>query len=558
MDFAKLFILLGIPKLYFFMKISDKSQRVIAASVISAAALYPLTVEAKTAPKQPNIIYIMSDDHAAHAIGAYGGRLAPLNPTPNIDAFAREAVVFDNCFCSNSISAPSRATIMTGQHSHVNGVLTLSETLQESQLYLANEMKELGYQTAFIGKWHLGCEPSVFDFYSMFSGGNGQGTYFDPSFATSDIKDKPFPKNEKFYKGHSSDIVTDIALEWFENKRTEDKPFFVMFQYKAPHEMFQPAPRYKDYLADVEIPLPETLLDRSKFGSAGSRGINNSQDSIIGTSISARHNNRPYTELLRIKEQGSDEKNTIAAYNEYLRRYLRCVKGIDDNIERLFKYLKANGLWDKCIIVYTADQGMILGEHDFQDKRWMYETSIRMPFIMRVPKSKLNGSHNDRMLGNVDFAPTLLALAGRENKPNYMQGLDFSPIFSGEKATSERKTHYYRYWMHMEHHDIPAHFGIRTKEYKLIFFYGRHYKPEKEWTKSMGWLRKSNYIIQTPVAFELYDIKNDPHETTNLAQDPKYASVLAELKKELIATKLKCGDNDATNPEILRIINENF
>lgn len=504
-----------------------------------------------------NIVYIMSDDHAAHAIGAYGGRLASLNPTPNIDAFAKDAVVFDNCFCSNSISAPSRATIMTGQHSHVNGVLTLSEKLQESQLYLANEMKSLGYQTAFIGKWHLGCEPSAFDYYSMFSGGNGQGTYFDPSFATSDIKDKPFPKNEKFYKGHSSDIVTDIALDWFKNKRKDDKPFFVMFQYKAPHDMFQAAPRYDDYLADVDIPLPETLLDRSGFGSAGSRGENNSQDSIIGTSISARHNYRPYTKLFNIKDQGSDEKNTIAAYNEYLKRYLRCVKGVDDNIERLFTYLKENDLWDKTIIVYTADQGMILGEHDFQDKRWMYETSIRMPFIMRVPGSKLIGSHNDRMIGNIDFAPTLLSLAGRESKPNYMQGRDFSPIFDGQ-TVKERDVHYYRYWMHMEHHDIPSHFGIRTKDYKLIFFYGRHFKEEKMGTQSMAWMKESNYIVQTPISFELYDMKADPHETKNLANDPKYAEILKELKAKLIAEKLKVGDNDATNPKILKIINDNF
>ncbi len=507
--------------------------------------------------KEYNILYIMSDDHAAHAIGAYGGRLSQLNPTPNIDAFAREAVVFDNCFCSNSISAPSRATIMTGQHSHTNGMLTLQEQLKESQLYLANEMKDLGYQTAFIGKWHLGCEPSAFDYYSMFSGGNGQGTYFDPSFATSDITDKPFPQNEKFYKGHSSDIVTDIALDWFENKREEGKPFFVMFQYKAPHEMFQAAPRYKDYLADVEIPLPETLLDRSKFGSAGSRGENRELDSVIGTSISARHKNRPYTKLLNIEDQGSDEKNTIASYNEYLRRYLRCVKGIDDNIERVFDYLKDNDLWDNTIVVYTADQGMILGEHDYQDKRWMYETSIRMPFIMRVPGSKLLGSHSEHMIGNVDFAPTLLHLAGLKNRPIHMQGRDFSGLFQGD-SVEEREAHYYRYWMHMEHHDIPAHFGIRTKDYKLIFFYGRHFKPEKAGTKSMTWMKVSNYIDPTPTSFELYDIKSDPHETTNLADDPKYADILKELKAKLLATKLKVGDNDATNGEILQIIDENF
>ncbi len=536
----------------------DAKAGLLLMGAAAASSMSSCCNEAAKAKSEPyNILYIMSDDHAAHAIGAYGGRLASLNPTPNIDALAREGVVFDNCFCSNSISAPSRATIMTGQHSHVNGVLTLQEQLQESQLYLANEMKALGYQTAFIGKWHLGCEPTAFDYYSMFSGGNGQGTYFNPSFATSDIKDKPFMQNEKHYKGHSSDIVTDIALEWFETKRKADEPFFVMFQYKAPHEMFQAAPRYKDYLADVDIPLPDGLLDRTGFGSAGSRGENNSLDSVIGTSIGARHKNRPYTMLFKIKDQGSDEANTIASYNEYLRRYLRCVKGIDDNIERVFNYLKENGLWDKTIVVYTADQGMILGEHDLQDKRWMYETSIRMPLIMRVPNSPLNGTHNDRMVGNVDFAPTLLALAGKQSKPTYMQGRDFSPIFDG-KSVEERDAHYYRYWMHLEHHDIPAHFGIRTKEFKLIFFYGRHYKPEKQGEKSMGWMKVSNYIVPTPTSFELYDLRNDPEELRNVADDPAYADKLKELKATLIATKLKVGDNDATNGEILEIISENF
>ncbi|MFI3278827.1 MAG: sulfatase/phosphatase domain-containing protein, partial [Rikenellaceae bacterium] len=251
------------------------------------------------------------------------------------------------------------------------------------------------------------------------------------------------------------------------------------------------------------------------------------------------------------------EKNTIAAYNEYLKRYLRCVKGIDDNIERLFTYLKENDLWDKTIIVYTADQGMILGEHDFQDKRWMYETSIRMPFIMRIPDSKILGTHSDHMIGNVDFAPTLLSLAGAEAKPNYMQGSDFSGLFSG-KEVEEREVHYYRYWMHMEHHDIPAHFGIRTKDYKLIFFYGCHYKEEKQNTKSMTWMKVSNYIVDTPTSFELYDIKNDPHETTNLVGNPKYSEVFEELKAKLLETKLKVGDNDATNRKVLNLIEENF
>ncbi len=529
----------------------------------AGAALVP-SVEAapkakKSSYKEPNIIYIMSDDHTSQAIGAYGSRLATLNPTPVIDELASESIIFDNVFCNNSISTPSRSSIMTGQYSHVNGILSLDEKLTGERLFLNQEMKAMGYQTAIVGKWHLGCEPVGFDYYSVFTEAGEQGKYFDPLLASSDITGKAFPKNTAKHIGHSSDIVTDISLAWLKDKRDPNKPFMLLHHYKAPHDDFEFAPRYTDYLADVDIPLPESL-DREGFGSPGSRGYLNSLDRWLGTSVSSRNVHRNYVDMYKINT-GDDDKNTVEAYKEYLRRYLRCVKGVDDNLKRLFDYLKAEGLWENTIIVYTGDQGMMLGEHDLQDKRWMYEECMRMPYIMKVPGQKVKGgSHNDELIQNVDFAPTLLALAGLKETPSYMQGGDFSPVFYGKELEEWRDAAYYRYWMHMIHHNVPAHLGIRTKEYKLILFYGRHYDPSRYGEKSMAWLKgdKISLIAPTPVSFELYDMKNDPFERTNLVNDPKYADVLAMMKQKLIETRAKVGDNDALNPEILEVINQSL
>ncbi|MFI3290018.1 MAG: sulfatase, partial [Rikenellaceae bacterium] len=503
---------------------------------------------------KPNILFIMTDDHTSQAIGAYNSYLSKLNPTPTIDALAKDGVLFNNVFCSNSISTPSRASIITGQYSHNNGVLTLEEHLEEQQQYLAQEMKNLGYQTAMVGKWHLGCEPSAFDYYSVFTQGGGQGNYRDPLTADSDNTNKKFPYNTTQHEGHSTDIITDITMDWIE-KRDPDKPFFVMHHYKAPHGYFDYNPRYADYLEDVEIPVPETLLDREGFGSSGSRGEDNSLERLLGTSVSERNIHHNYVKYLDTDLEGDEA--TIAACQGYIRDYLRCVKGVDDNMARLFQYLKDEGLWDNTIIVYTSDQGMFLGEHDLQDKRWMYEESLRMPFIMRVPNTKTKGLCNDMMIQNVDFAPTLLSLAGSTQSYDYMQGSDFSAFFSGGKPIEGwRESIYYRYWMHMIHHNVPAHFGIRTKDYKLIFFYGRHHDPSRYGEKTLSWMKDNTSLIApTPVSFELYDLRHDPQEKTNVADDPKYAEVLERLKRELLDLKLKLGDTDITTPEIREVIN---
>ena len=534
-----------------------KINKVLLAGTAISTQIISLQAEEKKDNKPMNIIFIMSDDHTSQGIGVYNSHLSPLNPTPNIDKLAAEGVVFENCFCNNSISTPSRATTMTGQYSHNNGVLTLDEKLRNDQQYLVKELKQVGYQSAIIGKWHLGTEPSEFDYYKVFTQHGEQGSYFDPLLASSENKNKNFPENTDRYLGHSSDIVTDLSLDWLKNKRDKNRPFFLMHHYKAPHDNFEFAPRYKDYLADTNIPIPSTLLEGENFGSEAIRGKNDSLINDIGTSISARNKWRNYVEMYKITE-GDEEERTKAAYNEYVKNYLRCVKGVDDNLARLFTYLKENDLWDNTIIIYSGDQGMMLGEHDLQDKRWMYEECLRMPLIVRVPQSEINGTRNSDLISNIDFAPTVLGWAGVKETPSYMDGKDFGGVFEGKKLKNWRDAIYYRYWMHLTHHNVPAHFGIRTKDYKLIFYYGKHYRSDKQGKKSMVWLKESYLIHDTPAAFELYDLKNDPLETTNVANDPKYSKVLSKLKKKLLKLKEESGNSDEMYPEIEEIIKANF
>ena len=523
------------------------------SSLATVIAVVP-TVCSMAQEKPMNVIFIMSDDHTSQAIGAYGSHLAKLNPTPNIDELASDGVVFDNCFCTNSISTPSRACIMTGQYSHHNEVLTLDEKLDVDRQYLVKEFSKMGYQTAMVGKWHLKNEPANFDYYKVLNGHGGQGEYFNPTFLTNEISNKEWPKNQVKTNGYSSDVITNITIDWLKNRRDKNKPFFLMHHYKAPHDMFEYAPRYKYYLEDTEVPVPESLYNQDGWGSEATRGKNDSLRHFIGTSISRRHENRSYAEDYKINT-GDPKKDTYEAYQRYLKDYLRCVKGVDDNLKRLFDYLKKEGLWENTIIVYTGDQGMMLGEHDLQDKRWMYDESMRMPFIVRDPKSKQRGVHNDLMINNIDFAPTLIELAGGK-APEYMDGKSFADVFEGKTPANWKDEVYYRYWMHMIHHDIPAHIGIRTKDYKLILFYGRHYDEKTMGTPSMWWLRDkgSHKVVQTPVAFELYDLKKDPMEMKNVANDPEYKDVLKDMKVRLAKLREKVGDTDEKYPKIKAII----
>ncbi|MCD6355309.1 MAG: sulfatase-like hydrolase/transferase, partial [Prolixibacteraceae bacterium] len=296
--------------------------------------------------QKPNIIYIMADDHTSQAIGVYGSRLARLNPTPVIDEIAHEGMIFDNAFCNNSICTPSRASIITGQYSQTNGVLDLDGNIPPEKQYLPQEMKKLGYQTAMIGKWHLKQEPASFDFYTVFP---GQGKYFNPEFRVRG--DKPWPENTIKKQGHSSDCVMDITLDWLKNKRDKSKPFFLMHHFKAPHDMFEFNPKYKDYLEGTYIPEPASMYYRGNNGSVATRGVNDSLIHDIGSSISHRNTIRNMGMHMGIDQNIPDPKYTHLAYQEYLKRYLRCVKGVDDNVKRLIDYLKETGLLDNTIIV---------------------------------------------------------------------------------------------------------------------------------------------------------------------------------------------------------------
>ncbi len=529
--------------------------------------------------QKPNIIYIMSDDHTSQAFGIYGSRLANLNPTPTLDGIAKEGMIFNNCFVTNSICTPSRATIISGQYSQANGVIDLEGEVETENQYLPEEIRKLGYQTALVGKWHLTHQPN-FDYYNIFTEHHQQGSYFDPNLTESGMDYQPFygmPGYEgKQYKGHSSDVITDITLDWLKNKRDKNKPFFLMHQFKAPHDDFEYAPRYKDYLEDTEIPEPASLYNNGNNGSIATRGKKDSLIHVIGSSVSKRNTmrhmgmrlwsskytsrNNPGFDTTQV-DALDDKEYTHRTYQEYLKRYLRSVKGVDDNVARLIDYLKKEGLYDNTIIVYTGDQGFMLGEHDYIDKRWMYDESMRMPFFVRYPKTIKAGTRTDAIINNADFAPTLITMAGGA-PPEKMQGHSFKEILeTGEEPEGWQQSTYYRYWMHMAHaHANPAHFGIRTKDYKLIFYYGKYWvdtdNPEATWNKD-SW--GNRFTMHTPVAWEFYDLSKDPQEMNNAYSDPAYKEVIAILKEQLKAKRKELNEEDGDKyPHIQKVIDDHW
>ncbi|GAB3649891.1 sulfatase [Echinicola sediminis] len=514
-----------------------------------------------TAQEKPNILFIMSDDHAAHAIGAYGGRLSVLDPTPTIDMLASEGMLFENAFSTNSICTPSRATILSGQYSQTNGVLDLHGFLPEYKQYLPKILKKTGYVVAVVGKWHLKAPPKHFDHYEVLP---QQGDYFNPQLISRKGKIKKtisfgrYGAHEVFvdeYQGHSSDVITDRSIEWLKHSYDRSKPFMLMHHFKAPHGMFEFAPRYAEYLEDTYIPEPASLYQRGNHGSIATRGENDGLIHDIGSSVGMRNTIRGVGRSLDLDLSPDDPQYKHKAYQEYLKRYLRCVKGVDDNIKRIVDFLKEEGLYENTIIVYTSDQGMMLGEHDYVDKRWIYEESMRMPFIVHYPKKYQKGFKTDVLINNADFAPSLLELAGA-TVPEYMQGKSFKQVLeTGKEPEGWRSSTYYRYWMHMgSRHANPAHFGIRTKEYKLIFYYGKYYKPKDE-IEQDGWGR---YDFDTPVAWEFYDLKRDPEEMQNEYHNPVYQVIIRELKEELKAQRKKLNEEDDHYPHLQELIERNW
>jgi arylsulfatase A-like enzyme len=475
----------------------------------------------------------MSDDHAANAIGCYGSHLASVVKTPNLDRLATEGARLNNCFCTNSICAPSRATILTGQYSHRNGVYTLHETLEPEHPNVAKEMQEYGYQTAVIGKWHLKVDPSGFDYWNVL---RGQGRYRNPILRGKDTGEKEYP-------GYSTDVITDLSLDWLRS-RDPEKPFFLMCHFKAPHDRWQSAERFDGLYEDVEIPEPDNLLDDYRQRYSLAKDVWSTLERMVPDRYF------PYVDMDELEGMDRDQIRKYV-YQKFLQKYLRCAQAVDDNVGRILNFLDSSGLAEDTVVVYTSDQGVFIGEHGLFDKRYMYEESLRMPFLIRYPREIQPGTVSDELIENTDFAPLFLDYAGSDI-PDYMQGQSFRSICRGRIPPDWKEATYYRYWMHMSHFAIPAHYGIRTKRYKLIFYYGLALgMPDTEYVRA--WVEGSPKIESTAPEWELFDLEKDPHEMKNVFDDPAYAGVVPRLKEMLLKRKAAIGDTDEAYPELMEL-----
>ncbi|MBN2137044.1 MAG: sulfatase [Sedimentisphaerales bacterium] len=520
---------------------------------------------------RPNILFIMADDHSANAISCYGSRLYHVAKTPNIDRIAAEGACLLNCFCTNSICVPSRAAILTGQYSHINGVYTLADQLDPEHPNLAKYLKSAGYQTAVVGKWHLKTEPTGFDYWNILP---GQGRYHNPVMKTSDKNQKPpkpsimeeiaekamewlsipadfeaqtdgpkqqSPENEKkpdgtiTYRGFSTDVITDLSLEWLK-KRDGSKPFFLMTHFKNPHAPWHFAQRHADLYKDVEIPEPESLWENLSHRSEGSREYG----FTVSETLLERMQKPDYPTGPLNTDGMNQQQKTKAAYQKYLKDYLRCVAAVDENVGRLLDFIKQQRIERETIVIYTSDQGLFLGEHNYIDKRWMFEESMRMPLLVRYPTGIKAGTVNDDIIINTDFVPTLLDYAGVDI-PADVQGRSFRDNLAGRTPSDWRTSMYYRYWQHGAR---PAHYGLRTKRYKLIFFYGLPLDVKGAEAKP------------TKAGWELYDLLRDPFELNNLYGHPAYTKKVQQLKGELLEKKKQLGDTDEKYPELLELVKQ--
>ena len=455
-----------------------------------------------------NLIFIMSDDHASHAISAYGSRI---NQTPNLDRIADEGMRFDAAFCTNSICTPSRAAVLTGTYNHVNGVTTLETHMDNRLETYPKIMQRAGYQTALFGKWHLGHgpehDPTGFDTWNVLP---DQGEYHDPVFLG--------PGGETQVKGYVTDIITDMSLDWLDQRDT-DRPFALMIHHKAPHRTWEPDDKHADMYKDEHILEPETFWDDYATRSAAA------------AAAKCRMMDLDIRDFKVSVPDGLAEDEEISwRYQRYIKDYLRVVASIDDNVGQVLDYLDEHGLTENTMVVYTSDQGFFLGDHGWFDKRFMYEESLTMPLLIRYPAEIKAGTVCTDMALNVDFAPTFLDAAGLD-VPAFMQGASFRELFSGGTPDDWQTSMYYRYWMHRDRdHNIWAHYGVRTHTHKLIYFYN----------DPLGQLGANE--PSDPPEWELFDLTADPFEMNNVIDDPTYADVLAELRTELSRLQSQVGD----------------
>lgn len=466
------------------------------------------------AAKPPNILFIMSDDHAAAAWGIYPSRLNPFVVAPNIDRLAREGCRVDRAYATNALCGPSRASILTGLYSHLNGVRTNADALDPALPTVPSWLGQSGYATALIGKWHLKSRPSGFDHYSVLP---GQGRYHDPILRTAE----DWEAGGNAHPGFSADVITAQAIAWLE-ARTEERPFFMMCHYKAPHEPFGYPERYADWLADVTLPFPESLHDHGPVPEG--RTFTGQTLDVLAERFHA-HPER--YQLQAFPEPASTQEARERAYQEMTRNFLRSVRAIDDNIGRLITFLESTGQLDNTVVIYTTDQGYFLGEHGFFDKRIMYEEAIRMPMVIRYPEEIRAGSVCHDLILNVDLPALFLDFAGVE-APVSLQGRSFRAQLRGERSADWREAIYYRYWTHMA--DRPAHYGIRTENHKLIYFYGQPLGLE------------GTDPLPTAPTWELYDLQADPLERHNLYDDTAHTAVQHDLLRRLQSLQKTVGD----------------
>ena len=509
---------------------------------LSALCILLVCHKQSIADQKPNIVFIFSDDHAPHAIGAYNGWLKSVNPTPRIDELAKQGMLFEKSFCTNSICGPSRAVIMTGKHSHKNGFMNNGNTFNWNQQTFPKILRKAGYTTALYGKSHLKGNPKGFDDWKVLP---GQGDYYNPDLIT--------PKGRVRIDGHCTDVVTDLAVEWLKAGRDKTKPFMLMVQHKAPHRNWMPALRHLPLYDDIKIPEPTTLFDKWEDNAPPARHqeleIDRHMDinydlfldltaDYEGTPSQKRQDRSAWRNMKKMtkdqlsswrafygpRDKAFHEANLSGKelvrwkFQRYAKNYLRCVRGVDDSVGKIQDTLKNLKLDDNTVVIYSSDQGFYIGDHGWYDKRWMYEESLMMPLIVKWPGVTKPDSRSVQMVQNLDYAQTFLEMAGAEI-PSNMQGRSLVPILKNGKADDWRKSIYYHYYEYPSVHMIPRHYGIRTERYKLIHFY----QFGNEW--------------------EMYDLKEDPDELTNIYGKADKKSLQKDLKEQLVAIRKFYDDN---------------
>lgn len=504
------------------------------ATAIGITTIAPSVYSQPKTQQRPNIIYIMSDDHAYQAISAYGGPLKDLAPTPNIDRIAKNGMRFNRCLVTNSISGPCRAVILTGKYSHLNGFVANEgqKPFDGSQQTFPKLLQKAGYTTAMIGKWHLMSDPTGFDHWDVLP---GQGFYYNPDFINE--------KGKYTEQGYVTEIITEKSLKWLAEAKGSGKPFMLMMHHKAPHREWQPGPNELSLYKNVSFPEPTTLFDDySNRGTA-----EKSQDMTISKTMRIEEDLKMYKDRSKMKTTGLNRMTTEQfkawdsvydpiirhfyesnlsgndlirfKYQRYLQDYLACIAAVDKSVGEVLDFLKKNGLDKNTIVIYASDQGFYLGEHGWFDKRWMFEESYRTPLLIQWPGITKPGSVNSDMVSNIDLAETFLDMAGVK-VPSDMQGRSMVPVLEGKTPADWRKEHYYHYYEYPGSHMVKRHYGMSTERYKLIHYY---------------------YDIDE---WELYDIQTDPMEMKNVYNDPSYASVRADLHERLTKLMIKYKDSE--------------